>query len=229
MMTIRIFNTPVKLSIKFLPILVVLWGSVSWLGLYWHPERKLWQGLLIGLITSAVLLLAEFGHALAHIFSARYAGAPMDEVLVSSDMPRTIYRNNDVAPKVHRMRALGGPIYNMAGFLISIAIFEVSPHGSLLHELMAWSALGHGLLIIMSLAPVPMVDGGSILKWTLVERGRTEKAADDMVRQIDWAFGTILVLIGVTLIFIRSWIIGLIFLGVGGLVFGIAAGKVRWT
>lgn len=94
---------------------------------------------------------------------------------------------------------------------------------------MAWSALGHGLLILMSLAPVPMVDGGSILKWTLVERGRTEKAADEVVRQVDWAFGILLVVIGVALLFMRSWIIGPIFLGVAAIVFGIAAGKLRWS
>jgi Zn-dependent protease len=229
MMTIRIFNTPVKVSLKFLPIFVVLWGCVSWLGVYWHPGRTLWQGLLIGLITSVLLLLAELGHPVGHIFSARLAGAPMDEILITADMPRTIYKNNNVAPKVHRMRALGGITYNLACLLISLVIFAVSAHGSLLHELMTWSAFGHAMLILMSLVPVPMVDGGSILKWTLVERGRTERAADAVVRQVDWAFGILLVVVGVVLIFLGSWIIGLILLGVAGVVFGIAAGKVRWT
>ena len=227
MLTIRIFNTPVKLSIKFLPILVVLWGVVSWLGIYWHPGRTLWQGLLIGLITSVVLLLAELGHPLAHIFSARRAGAPMDEILITADMPRTIYKNNDIAPKAHRMRALGGPVYNLACILISLAIFEVSPHDSLLHELMAWSAFGHIMLLVMSLIPVPMVDGGSILKWTLVIRGRTERAADELVRKVDWVLGVILAITGLGMLFVGWWVVGLILLAVGGIVSGIAAKKNR--
>jgi hypothetical protein len=229
MITIKIFNTPVKLSIKFLPIFIVLWGVVSWLGIYWHPGRTLWQGLLIGLITSVVLLFAELGHPLGHIFSARHAGAPMDEIIITADMPRTIYKDNNVAPKAHRMRALGGILYNLAGLLISLAIFAVSPHSSLLHEVMTWSALGHGMLILMSLMPVPMIDGGSILKWTLVDRGRTERAADEVVRRVDWAFGILLVVIGVMLIFLGSWIIGLILLGAGGFIFSIAARKGKLT
>jgi len=227
MLTIRIFNTPVKLSIKFLPIFVVLWGVVSWLGIYWHPGRKLWQGLLIGLITSVVLLLAELGHPLAHIFSARRAGAPMDEILITADMPRTIYKNNDISPKAHRMRALGGPVHNLACFLVSLALFEVSPHVSLLHELMAWSAFGHIMLLVMSLAPVPMVDGGSILKWTFVERGRTERAADELVRKVDRVLGVIIAITGIGMLFMGWWVVGLILLAVDVIVSGITAKKNR--
>lgn len=40
------------------------------------------------------------------------------------------------------------------------------------------SSVGHGLILTGSLAPLPIVDGGSLLKWTLVERGRTPAEAD---------------------------------------------------
>jgi hypothetical protein len=223
----RIFNTPVKINIRVLPILLLVWGGVTWFGISQHPGRAFWQGLLIGLVSSILLWAADLGHALAHIFSARQAGAPMDELLITSDMPRTLYQNNDVTPNTHRLRALGGPIFNLAGFLISLAIFAISPGGSILREWMAWSAGGHGLLFIMSLAPLPPVDGGTILKWTLVQRGRTESEADKLVRQMDWGLGIIIVITGIVLIFMRIWIIGLILLGVGGIIFGIAAGKIR--
>jgi hypothetical protein len=209
-----------------LPLLVLLWGGVTWLGLSRHPERGFWQGLLIGLASSLLLLLADFGHALAHIFSARYARAPMDELLISGDMPRTLYQNNNVAPNIHRMRALGGPIFNLVGLLLSIAVFQIASGHSLVRELMGWSAVGHGLLF-MSLLPLPIVDGGTILKWTLVERGRTEKEADELVQKIDWVLGTIMVITGISLILTSLWIVGLILVGVGSIVFGIAAGKIR--
>lgn len=227
MITFRIFKTPVKINIKILPLLLLVWGGVTWFGIYQHPERGFWQAVLIGLVTSILLFIAEFGHALAHIFSARYAGAPMDEVVITADMPRTLYQNNAVAPKTHRMRALGGPIFNLGCFLISMAIFAISPGASILHEWMAWSAGGHGLLFIMSLVPLPPVDGGAILKWTLVQSGRTESEADKLVRQVDWGIGIILVTAGIVLLFMRIWIIGLILLVVGGAVFGVTAGKIR--
>ena len=224
----RIFGTPVKAKrMALVFIITAVWGVVTWLQLHWHPERGFWQGLLIGLVTTILLLVVEFGHTLAHIFSARYAGAPMDEILITADMPRTLYSNNDVSPNVHRLRSLGGPIFNLMGLLLSLAIYGVVSSNSIIKELAGWWALGHGLQLIMSLSPLPFVDGGTILKWTMVERGKTEREADKLVRQIDWGLGIIIVIIGFGFILLRTWLIGVILLGVGGIVFGIAAGKIQ--
>jgi hypothetical protein len=223
MIRVKIFDTPVKASYTFLPIIIIVWGVVTWLRLYWHPERGLGQSLLIGFVTTILLLVAELGHPLAHTFSARYAGAPMDEIRIAADMPRTLYKNNDVAPHTHRMRALGGPIFNVIGLLLSIVIFEIGSANSIVREWMAWSAVGHGLLLMMSLAPFPAVDGGTILKWTLVASGRTEIEADKLVRRVDWFFVSTILVIGIGLTFMKIWIIGLIFLGIGVIVLLITA------
>ena len=227
MIRVKIFGTPVKASYTVLPIIIIVWAVVTWLGLYWHPERGLAQGLLVGFVTTIFLLAVEFGHAVAHIFSARFADAPMDEIRIAADMPRTLYKDNDVAPSVHRARALGGPIFNAMGLLLSISIFEIVSANSIIREWMAWSAVGHGLLLIMSLAPLPAVDGGTILKWTLVAKGRTEREADKVVRQIDWILGSIIGSIGIGLIFVKIWIIGLILLGVGIIILSVTADKIR--
>ncbi len=227
MIRVKIFGTSVKASFTVLPIIVFVWGVVTWLGLYWHPARGLEQGLLIGFASTILLLVAEFGHPLAHIFSARFAGAPMDEVRIAADMPRTLYKDNDVTPHSHLMRALGGPIFNVIGLLLSIAIFEIVPANSILREWMAWSAGGHGLLLIMSLTPLPPVDGGAILKWTLVAKGKTEQDADKVVRQIDWVLASIAGIIGIGLIFLKLWVIGLILLGVSIIILSVTAGKIR--
>ncbi len=228
MISTRIFGTRVKANkIVVVIIIATVWGVVTWFGLRWHPERGFWQGLLIGLVTTLLLLVVEFGHDLAHIFSARYAGAPMDEILIYGGMPRTLYSNNDVSPNVHRMRALGGPIFNLMGLLLSLAIYRVTSSNSIAKEMAGWWALGHGLQLLMSVSPLPPVDGGTILKWTLVEKGKTEAEADEIVQRVDWILGSILVITGIGLVFLRLWIIGLILLGVGGIVFGIVAGKIR--
>ncbi len=223
MLRVRIFDTPVKASYTFLPIMIVVWGVVTWVGLYWHPERGLGQSLLIGFVTTILLLVVELGHPLAHIFSARLAGAPMDEILIAADMPRTLYKNNDVAPVSHRMRALGGPIFNLLGLLLSLAIFELASPNSIVREWMAWSAAGHGLLLMMSLAPFPAVDGGTILKWTLVANGRTRSEADKLVRRVDWIYAGAISVIGIGLTFMKIWIFGLLFLVVGVIVLFITA------
>src|SRR5579883_1636039 len=181
MVQLRIFGTPVKVKGTVLIPIVALWGIVTWLGFSWHPERGFGQGVLIGFVTVLLLLPADFGHALAHIFSARYAGAPMDEILITAGMPRTLYWKNEVSPDVHRMRAMGGPIFNVVGLLLSGVIYAVARGNPIARELAAWSAVGHGFILLAALLPLPMVDGGTLVKWTLVARGRTETEANEMV------------------------------------------------
>ncbi|HEU5227297.1 MAG TPA: hypothetical protein VFU49_05740 [Ktedonobacteraceae bacterium] len=227
MVELRIFGTPVKVKGTVLVPIVALWGIVTWLGFYWHPERGFWQGILIGFVTVLLLMPADFGHALAHILSARSAGAPMDEILISAGMPRTLYWNNEVSPDVHRMRAIGGPVFNAVGLLLSAVIYAVASGNPIARELAAWSAGGHGLILLAALLPLPMVDGGTIMKWTLVARGRTAKEADEMVRRADWVLGIVGGIISVGLTAMQMWIGGVIVAGISAVVIAIAAGKIR--
>ncbi len=227
MISLKVFDTPIKINVKMLLLIPVLWGCLTWLGFYWHPERSLLSGLLIGLSSAILLLTAEYGHPLAHIFSARFAGAPMKEILISTDMARTLYPDDKVSPNVHRIRALGGPIFNLLGLLLSLAIFGVTAGNSIIRELAGWSALGHGLLLVMSLTPVSIVDGGTLLKWTLVAGGKTEGEADDILRRVDWSIGIGMLITGAGLIAMRMWIASAILIGFGLLVSGVAVGKIH--
>jgi hypothetical protein len=225
----RIFDTTIKVKVTFLIFIVPIWVGITWLEIHWHPARGFWLGVLVGFISLILLLIAEIGHPIAHIFSARLAGAPMDEIQISAErgMPRTLYWNNEVSPDAHRMRAIGGPIFNLLGLLLSLIIYTAVPANSITWELAAWSAVGHGLLLIMSLAPVPNVDGGALLKWTLVARGKAVTEADEIVRRVDWAMGIIAGIAGVVLLAIQIWIAGVILMVIGAVFIGIVAGKIR--
>jgi hypothetical protein len=223
----RVFGTKVAIKPVVLMDLVVLWGATSWLDHSWHPLREIPQSILVGLAAMILLVSADFGHALAHILSARLAQAPMDLLLISEGMPRTLYTNNAVLPRVHIVRALGGPIFNTFGLALSLAfVLLVRPHPIAL-ELAGWSAVGHGLLLVASLLPLPPVDGGTLLKWAMVQRGLTEEAADARIRQID---GAIAVGAGAAALWMfasKFWGAGLALTGIAALVWAIAAGKVR--
>jgi hypothetical protein len=189
MVLMRISGTAVTVKPSVLGLLAAIWGVVTWVGFRRHPQRRFSEGLLVGLATFVTLAIVEWGHAFAHIISARVAGAPMDELRITAGMARTLYGNNDVPPDVHRLRALGGPIFNALGFLLSLTIYRLSPRASVARELSGWSAIGHGQLLLMSLAPLPTVDGGTLLKWTLVARGRSEAEADASVERVDRKMG----------------------------------------
>jgi hypothetical protein len=227
MVELRVFATPVTVAKRFFVELVAVWGGVTWWVLRARPGRGIWRGSLVALVTTIVLMGVEWGHALAHIFSARYAGAPMDEIRLSGGMPRTLYWNNDVSPDVHRIRAMGGPLFNLLGLLVSVVTHWAASRNSVVGEVAGYSVVGHALLFIMSLLPLPMVDGGTLMKWTLVARGQAEAQADETVRCIDWAMAFAGCISGVSLIATRRRAAGGTLMGCGVLVAAIAAGKIR--
>jgi hypothetical protein len=122
---------------------------------------------------------------------------------------------------------MGGPIFNVLGLLLSAVIYAVVSGNPIIRELATWSVVGHGLILLAALLPLPMVDGGTLVKWTLVARGRTETEANEIVRRVDWVMGIVGGLIGVGLIAMQMWIAGVILAGIGVVVIGIAAGKIR--
>jgi hypothetical protein len=178
-------GTPVVARPGFFAAVLVLWGLMTW-----RAGRRPWPArLLAGALAAAALLAADVGHALAHVISADYAGAPVDHIYLSADMPRTRYPKEPVPPRTHQVRALGGPIYSATGLAVSLLSRPLVARGTILREVLNWSALGHGLILGGSLLPLPIVDGGTLLKWTLVERGHEPEEADAVVRKAGLGLG----------------------------------------
>jgi hypothetical protein len=227
MSKLQVLGTSIRVEPAVLLNIAGLWGGISWLGARRHPERGVGPTALIGLGKMTMLLIADFGHSVAHIVSARFAEAPMDEVYVSAGMPRTLYDNNDVAPRAHIIRSLGGPIFSALGLLVSRAVVASTPKDTLTSELAAWSVIGHSVILIGSALPLPIVDAGVILKWTLVERGMSEEQADQFVQGLNWAFGVGGSGVGLALLTLGKRVPGAVVMGVSAAALGVAAGKIR--
>jgi hypothetical protein len=224
---ITVLGTPVYAKPAILANMLGLWGLLTWLSGRRPPVRPWPIRLAVAALSTMALLAADLGHAMAHIVSARMAGAPMDRIELSSGMPRTLYLEDDVPPDIHRQRALGGPIFNACGLAASLTLHGLTPRDSVTHEVSGWSSLGHGLLLVGSLAPLPMVDGGSILKWTLVKRGNSLEDADGVVRQADLALGASLAATGIALAARRRWLPAVGLIAVGGIAVAAGLGKLR--
>jgi hypothetical protein len=188
--TIFTFNrVPVKARPSFWPMILGVWLALVLARRSRHPAEPPAQTLWAGKLSMLLLLVVDIGHALAHTVSARWAGAPMDEIRLEANMPRTIYYSDDVTPRQHCQRAIGGPIFNAIGMLGSLAWWSVAKRGSLSRELAGVSSLGHGLIFAGSLLPLPFFDGGVLLKWSLVARGLSPEEADSRVRQANLGLG----------------------------------------
>ncbi|UCD41890.1 MAG: hypothetical protein JSV69_15215 [Chloroflexota bacterium] len=223
----KVLDTPLEISPGFFANLVALWAGMSWLSGRQHPGRPWPTRLLVGAVAGIALVLADVGHACAHSVSARLAGAPMDRIKLSSGMPRTIYDDEDVPPRTHRMRAMGGPIFSAWGLVASLLVRAITPRKSIAHEVANWSSIGHGLIFAGSLAPLPIVDGGSLLKWTLVDHGRTTDEADRIVQQAGVATGIAATSAGVAFATQRRWLPALGLIAAGLVAIGSALGKIR--
>ena len=229
-----VWGTPVKVHPGILANLAALWGSLSWWAGRRQPARSWPVRLGIGFLQTLALLSADMGHAMTHIVSARMADAPMDEIVVSSGMPRTLYHDNDVPPRAHRLRSLGGPVFSGLGLLISVFLRALTPRGSGMREVTDASCLGHGFILLGSLAPLPFVDGGCLIKWTLVEAGRSEGEAEALVKTLDLALGTACATTGVVVAATRrgqpagrQWLPALGLLAAGGIALAAALDKLR--
>ena len=178
------FNgVPVKARPSFWPMWLSTWPALIWLAKRRKAERGWPEAIMVGTAAMPIPITADVGHALAHTVSARLGGAPMDEIRLAADMPRTIYFDNDVSPDAHRIRALGGPIFSGLGFLLSLLLWRATKRGKLGRELAGIACASHGLLFAGSLMPLPVVDGGTLLKWTLIDRGAMAEEADEQVKR----------------------------------------------
>ncbi|MCB0107695.1 MAG: hypothetical protein KDE53_17360 [Caldilineaceae bacterium] len=223
----RFNGVPVVVKPAFWPIPILLFGFLTWVVGRRRPQLSWRQRLGVGLLAMPVTLVADVGHALAHTVSARWAGAPMDEVLLYAGMPRTLYRNNAVPPKKHIQRALGGPVFSLISSGLSLLWWWRTAHGSTGHELAEASLAAHSFILVSSLTPLPIVDGGTILKWKLVEAGQSPAQADQVVQET--AVGLSVALLGLGalagLCEKRKWVGSL--LAAGGMA-GIAVGSGWW-
>ena len=223
----RFLGTPVEMSPGFVFNLFALWGGMSWLQGRRYPTRSWPIQIFTAALSALAMVLADVGHAFAHTIGARAAEAPMDKVQLSSGMPRTIYYDDSVPPRAHILRALGGPLFSLLGLVFSLAARSLSPCNSIAREVASWSSIGHGFIFAGSLAPLPIVDGGSILKWSLVASGKTPLEADQVVEQAGVATGVAACTAGAALAVRRRWLPAAGLLAAGLVAIAAAQGKIR--
>lgn len=183
-------DTPVTVrGISWLPVTqLIAWSFFSRASKQRNPDRSWLRAGVEGFTQMLVALGSEWGHNLAHLAASHWTGKPMDEFRIQLGMPRCVYQQiNDttVTPRQHVIRALGGPIFNLLILPFAAAASLANKKGTLAGRTARTALHTNLFLFLLSLLPIPGIDGGPILKWTLVERGRTIQEADEVVRKVN--------------------------------------------
>jgi Zn-dependent protease len=228
----EVFDTPVVVKgITWLPVVeLFVWGFTSWLAGRRRAERTMPERMVVGAMTMPILLGLEWAHNLAHAAAASRIGKPMDALRITWGTPLVIYSDiNDptVTPREHILRALGGPVFN--ALLLPIALYlRLHTHPTSITRDLADVAVGmNTFLCTMSMLPIPGIDGGPILKWSLVENGRAPEEADQVVRKVNCVFGVILAILSALAMEKKRTLLGLLMAPFAALMLAIGSGLLR--
>ncbi len=228
----RVFGTPLVVKGKtWLPITQwAAWGIMAWWAGRRKPARSWPERLGVGALTMPILLGSEWCHNLAHAAAAKWVGKPMDALRVMWGMPLVVYYELDdttVTPRQHVARALGGPVFNALFFMVAWVLRRFTRPGSAARDAADVAVGTNAFLCTMSLLPIPGIDGGPILKWTLVGRGCTPAQADQTVQKVNGAVGAGLAAASAVAFKRRRHFWGALLAMFGALALGIAFGLIR--
>lgn len=228
----RVFATPLMVKgFTWFPLTqCIVWGVMSWIAGRTRPDRGLGERMRIATYTMSAVLGSEWGHNLAHAAAANWVGKPMDAIRITWGMPLCVYydiNDDSVTPQQHILRALGGPLFSFTLLVISSAVRRITPKASLSREVADISCATNAFLSTVSLLPIPGIDGGPILKWSLVERGRTAEEADQVIRKVDGGLGIALSFLSAAAISRGKRVIGLLSAMLAVMSFGVAFGWIK--
>ncbi len=190
----HVFEAPLVVKgVTGLPVLeLAAWGLLTWVAGHKKPNWSRSKRVAAGALTTLILFASEWGHNLAHVAIAHRIGKPVDAIHVMGGTPLLIYyetSDQDVSPRQHILRASGGPIFNALMVPICWLARNLTQEGSLSHYL-ANFALGTNIFITsVALLPIPGIDGGPLLKWSLVEKGQSPQQADETEKKVNLVVG----------------------------------------
>ena len=196
----KVFNTPITVQGNtWLPLTqLVLWGIMTRRASKRNPEESFLKHLLEGALTTTMLLGSEWCHNLAHAYTADWIGKPMDELQIQWGMPRCRYdqlNDPDVSPRQHVIRSLGGPVFNLLMIPLAFIARSLTRPGSISREIANTALQTNMFLAGVSVLPIPGIDGGPILKWSLVDQGFEIEDADRVVQKVNGPLSGVLTLI----------------------------------
>lgn len=228
----RIFDAPILVEgITWFPLVQILtWGIMSWMAGHRNDHLSRFNRSVIGAVNMSVALGSEWGHNLAHAFTAYLMRKPADGIKIIAGMPRLFYQDvNDctVTPKQHIIRAAGGSVFNLSLLLVAFLSRKFAGANLIRREALKVAISVNAFIGLVGLLPIPGIDGGVIVKWWLVHRGRNPGQADDVIRKINGIMGCLMGVASAVAAKQRAWFLSVILALFGSTSLGVAGGIIK--
>jgi Zn-dependent protease len=182
------FGTPLVVQgLSWLPAnQAALWALFTRQSWKRRPGWAAWRHLGLGGLKMVLLLRSEWCHNLAHAAAARAVGQPVDAIRIVVGMPLLLYNQPEhpaITPRQHVVRSLAGPLFNLLLLALSLLARRAARRGSPAGEV-AGVAVGMNTFVgFAALAPVPVFDGGPVLKWSMIAGGASQQQAEQAARR----------------------------------------------
>jgi Zn-dependent protease len=181
-------------GITWVPLLeLAAWGLIAWVTARKRPDWSPGKRLTAGGLSSLIIFGSEWCHNLAHAAVAHHIGKPADAILIFWGTPLLIYydiNDQQVSPSHHILRATGGPLFNALMVPLTLLARRATRDGTLGRYCADLAVGANGFIAAMALLPIPGIDGGPILKWSLVKGGRSPQEADEVVKKVNLVVGS---------------------------------------
>lgn len=135
-----------------------------------YPQRAIFTRALLCVCWAILLALAFLLHNAGHIASARLSRAPMDALLLNAVCWINIYHKDNVSPRCHLGRAVGGPAASVIGIWLGRMARTLVPSGPFRGDLVEVFIAFNLVIGGASLLPLSSFDGGSLVKWAIYAR-----------------------------------------------------------
>jgi len=113
-----------------------------------------------GLMYAGIIALSITLHSIGHLTFGKFVGHPMTGNLVTATLPVNLYDGKRYPSRVHVIRSLGGPCINLISGLALLAIDRLIGH----NQFIQFAAYVNLMFFIVSLAPIPTMDGGVLVR-----------------------------------------------------------------
>jgi len=207
----KVFGIPLKLHYTWFIIFALV--TLSLVRYAVDQTYAIEQGIVLGILTSALFFTSIITHELAHSVVAIRNSIPVREITLFVFGGVSQITREATSSRAEFSVAIVGPLASlgMAGIFYGMHLLLSTTQQTLAADLTQWLALINVLLAVFNMIPAFPLDGGRILRALLWHRTRDYDSATRIAARTGQAISFVFIAVGIALVILARayWFSGL--------------------